>query len=462
MCNNTKELMNPLEIEDQLLITKRNECGSLDDAMKMYENRTLTTTLPDDRPLLIRLDGHCFSRFTNKFPTFENEPFSDIFTKIMIQTANSLMNDSTFKPLMAYTHSDEITLLFNGFSVFNQRSQKWLSLLASKTSSYFLGYLKHYVYNLECSNSDDNETNKYSRLDKDNFIKSMSACAPSFDARVIFFPVGNESEIVNYFIWRSQRDCFRNCVSAYASMYMSKKDLNGLNTTQKLNILQDKHNLLLTDIKLYLQHGVFIKRTLTEECIDGYNIFRKKNIFFSMKFTFGLNILELCLQKYVDNTIINNLRNSEISPNIKDYCQYDSDFEFNIIQSSPHTEKDKHTSLSSSEHDSEIDTNTDDTNDEDDTNDDLFTLQSSEDDSEMSDDDLTDTYYKTFSILPVLMIGMFYGLLIGLFIISSGVSGYIMGSSLVGKEFGLSLGVNLYVIQILSILLLIPLKSFEV
>jgi tRNA(His) 5'-end guanylyltransferase len=436
--------MNPLEIEDQLLIIKRNVCGSLDDAMKIYENRTLTTTLPDDRPLLIRLDGHCFSRFTNKFPTFENEPFSDLFTKIMIKTANSLMNDTTFKPTMAYTHSDEITLLFNGFSVFNQRSQKWLSLLASKTSSYFQLHLKYAITSLRHNILVNKDINNLT----DDLITALDSSAPSFDARVIFFPVGNESEIVNYFIWRSQRDCFRNCVSAYASMYMSKKDLNTLNTTQKLNILQDKHNLLLTDIKLYLQYGVFIKKTLTEECIDGYNIFRKKNIFFSIKFTFGLNILELCLQKYVDNTIINNLLNGEINPNIKDYCQYDSDFEFNIIQSSTHKEKDKHTSLSSSEHDSEIDTNTDDTN-MDDTNDD-------------TNDDLTYTYYKTFSILPVLMIGMFYGLLIGLFIISSGVSGYIMGSSLVGKEFGLSLGVNLYVIQILSILLLIPLKSFEV
>jgi len=291
-----------LEQEDKA-ITEQCLENSLDDRMKVYEKRELRSNLPTDRPILVRLDGNCFSKFTTSFPTSTESPFNEHFTNIMVATATSLMDDVTFRPRLAYTHSDEITLLFDEFEVFNNRTQKWMSLLSSKASAYFQLHMRSTLN--QFSDHWNDHPDKF-----DTLIRS----APAFDARVIFFPVGREIEVVNYFIWRSQRDCFKNCVSTWAEKFYPKKSLNGLTTTQRLDKLESENGVKEDDIPLYHRHGVFIKKNLVtiemeDPCKAGQliDVVRSKLVHWSMKFTFAAYLLDIFRSKYHEEEVFDQI-----------------------------------------------------------------------------------------------------------------------------------------------------------
>ena len=76
----------------------------LGDRLKEYEKRSETNISPDEH-LIIRIDGHKFSKFTKGFET----PFDDVFREAMVRTAEDL--HERFNAYTTYTQSDEITLL---------------------------------------------------------------------------------------------------------------------------------------------------------------------------------------------------------------------------------------------------------------------------------------------------------------------------------------------------------------
>jgi tRNA(His) 5'-end guanylyltransferase len=85
-------------------------CGN---KMKYYEEESKTLIkVPNDRPFLIRLNGRNFINLTQKFKNLENKLIFNVeFKNIMLLTAKDLMYE--FKCSTVYTHSDEITLIFN-------------------------------------------------------------------------------------------------------------------------------------------------------------------------------------------------------------------------------------------------------------------------------------------------------------------------------------------------------------
>ena len=84
--------------------SKPNE--KLGDRMKKYEADMDYRILPCES-FIVRLDGRSFSKFTKKF----YKPFDIVFVKAMCKTMTDLVDE--FDVQTGYTHSDEITLIFN-------------------------------------------------------------------------------------------------------------------------------------------------------------------------------------------------------------------------------------------------------------------------------------------------------------------------------------------------------------
>ena len=188
---------------------------ALGDRMKEYEHKN-ENRIKAYEPFLIRLDGNNFSKFTKGF----KQPFDDNFVFSMIQTMNDLL--TKFNARTGYTHSDEITLIFDKICTkdeydedkslvhnYNGRIEKILTLVSGYCSVRFNYYIKLYV-------NADNKSYKTQFLDK------INSDIVFFDARIIM-PHG---EFVNHMIWRSVCDCYRNCVACFARKYFSAKKLH--------------------------------------------------------------------------------------------------------------------------------------------------------------------------------------------------------------------------------------------
>ena len=159
--------------------------------------------LPRRLPVLLRLDGNSFSKFT-KHQRFE-KPFDARFEGAMEAAAKAVM-DYCSGSCVAYVQSDEITVLLRNDQTeqtdpfLANRTQKLTSLTAAYASVAF---------------------------NKELGAQGIDADAV-FDCRAFVVP---HHEVQNVFLWR-QQDAFKNCISAYA--YYGLKTLYGRKTAQKM------------------------------------------------------------------------------------------------------------------------------------------------------------------------------------------------------------------------------------
>ncbi len=150
---------------------------NLGDRMKQYEASTESRILPR-LPVIVRLDGRSFSKFTKGM----KKPFDESFRQAMIEVTKYLVEQTHAK--IGYTQSDEITLVLYtenlqaGSVLFDGRVQKIASNFASMASVKFL---------LEMQKRFPEKV-------------SVEKTLPSFDARV--FPVPSKTEAVNNLVWR--------------------------------------------------------------------------------------------------------------------------------------------------------------------------------------------------------------------------------------------------------------------
>ena len=122
------------------LSEERSTRQPLGDRMKSYE-AAYEVKLPPNTPTILRLDGHTFSKFTSHFA----RPFDQRIHDAMANTCSDLLSHFPSATL-AYTQSDEITLVFPcGVGSFNDRVQKICSLAASFTSVRFNMHLSSAV-----------------------------------------------------------------------------------------------------------------------------------------------------------------------------------------------------------------------------------------------------------------------------------------------------------------------------
>jgi tRNA(His) guanylyltransferase len=222
---------------------------SLASRMKSYEAE-LDHVLPSDRPIILRLDGHGFSRFTSHFA----RPFDERIHSAMIATSEDLL---TFFPqaTVAYTQSDEITLVFPaGVQVFNERLQKLCSLSASYCSVRFNKHLEDALQRMPEPPVTGNTDLVFGKA--------------HFDAR--FFPVPSVQEALNNLIWRCRNDAVRNAVSSFARTLYTTREMHGKKTDELIELmLQEKGVKFDEAVPKWAVEGCLIKREQYEH--EGVN-----------------------------------------------------------------------------------------------------------------------------------------------------------------------------------------------
>jgi tRNA(His) 5'-end guanylyltransferase len=235
---------------ESLLAPNADKAQSLAARMKSYESQ-FDQTLPLDKPIILRLDGHGFSRFTSHFA----RPFDERIHSAMISTCADLLY---FFPraTVAYTQSDEITLVFpEGVQSFNERVQKLCSLSASYCSVRFN---KHLVGALE----------KMPMPEVKGDVEEVLGTA-HFDAR--FFPVPSIAEALNNLIWRCRNDAVRNSVSAFARTMYSTKEMNGRKTQELINMMLEEKGVRFEEaVPKWAIEGCLLKREQYEH--EGVNL----------------------------------------------------------------------------------------------------------------------------------------------------------------------------------------------
>lgn len=199
---------------------------SLGDRMKLYE-QAARTLLPRRLPVIIRVDGKAFHTLTRGC----EKPFDHRLGNAMANTA-AIMCGEIQGAQLAYTQSDEISVLVNSYkrhnssAWFDNQVQKMVSVAAGIASAHF--------------------TMTYGKL-------------AVFDARVFVMP---ESDVCNYFVWR-QQDAVRNSIQALAQSLYSHKELHQKTQPMLQEMCFAKgHNW--NDLPVRWKRGVCVTRVAVE------------------------------------------------------------------------------------------------------------------------------------------------------------------------------------------------------
>lgn len=214
---------------------------ALGDRMKAFEAAESERRFMPGLPIVVRLDGRSFHTFTKGMP----RPYYEPMSKAMVETARYLVEVTQAN--FAYTQSDEITLVYYDVSgdstgLFSGRVQKLVSVLAGTATAKF-----NQVVMQE--------------------MPERAYLLPVFDSRA--FNVPNLSEVVNCLLFRTI-DCAKNSITMAASAYYSHKELHGVGSSQKHDMLRAKGINWARDYPAFFKDGTFLQRRsilreLTEE-----------------------------------------------------------------------------------------------------------------------------------------------------------------------------------------------------
>lgn len=206
-------------------------------------------TLDPSLPVLARLDGHTFSKFTAGL----TQPFDRRFTLAMELTTSDLMTQ--FHARLGYTQSDEITLVWVPTKTkdgqwqaydFAGRATKLATLMAGYASIRFSHHL-HLIladptYGAQVAVMAHGLAEPSPMRDAASekplaaaFVESIARA--HFDARL--FQVPSLEEAVNAVYWRNSYDCVRNVVSKASAHELGHKKTFKLNTDQKVAAMRE-------------------------------------------------------------------------------------------------------------------------------------------------------------------------------------------------------------------------------
>lgn len=247
------------------------------DRMKGYESLETDRRAMTGLPLVVRVDGRSFSKFTRGMA----RPYDTDMANLMVETAKYLVEETNAK--VGYTQSDEITLILSPFD-----------LLGSSQVRRTLRSVVHLVGSGSVTAAEAEATALLSRMDKDvlsakrgteamfagryqklvsiiaslataRFLKGALAlwperCArqlPLFDCRV--FSVPSREEAVNVLLWREQ-DASRNAVSMAAQARFSHGQLQNKSTKVMREMLAVEAGGNFEDYPARFKRGVYVRR----------------------------------------------------------------------------------------------------------------------------------------------------------------------------------------------------------
>lgn len=205
----------------------------LGDRMKEYEGVEAHARFMPLLPIIARLDGRSFSRFTRGM----RRPFDGDFTRCMIETTKYLVEHTG--ATIGYTQSDEISLAWHQTDRqseiwFAGRKQKMVSQLAAQATLAF---------------------NQQVQL----VLPEFAGRNPTFDARV--WQVPNRTEGANAILWR-EWDATKNAISMAASEHFSPKRLHGLSGKERVALLSSEKGIEFSDYPSSFRRGTFVQRKL--------------------------------------------------------------------------------------------------------------------------------------------------------------------------------------------------------
>lgn len=206
------------------------------DRMKEYEAAETSRHFMPLLPIYARIDGRCFSSFTQGMA----RPYCSILSHIMIETTKYLVEATNAK--MGYTQSDEISLVwlqdsYDSEMFFCGKVQKLCSVLASMATAKFNHLCAVSVYG-------------------DRARKML----PAFDCRVFQLP--NRVEAANAFLWR-EKDATKNAISMAARSFYSHNALHGKSSSEMQEMIFQKGQNF-NDYPPFFKRGTFVRR-ITEE-----------------------------------------------------------------------------------------------------------------------------------------------------------------------------------------------------
>lgn len=205
------------------------------DRMKRYEAAEARRALPPDLPVLVRIDGRRFSKFTRGL----RKPFDPDLSGAMRETCRILVEETGAR--VGYVQSDEISLVLErrheaDALPFSGRSQKIVSTCASLATALFIRALH--------------------RTRPDRALDGL----PSFDARA--WSVPDKTEAANAVLWRVQ-DARKNGISAACRSVARPSEMQGLSGPEMIALMRDRGVTFDTDFAeadrlgaLYLRRSV--------------------------------------------------------------------------------------------------------------------------------------------------------------------------------------------------------------
>jgi tRNA(His) guanylyltransferase len=224
--------------------------------MKQYEHVFTGQCIDVTKPFVIRLDGTGFSKFTRGL----QKPYDYNFSTVFFNTAKNLMKE--YGANLAYTHSDEISLLF--YPTMNKKGELKepmfggkLQKMVSKSSAFCT-----MIFNNELIQSFKYIQKEY---DEKTWKRMMSSTA-YFDSRIFQMP--DDHEMFSYIFSRSQVDCKRNHVFELSRKYYSIAELNKKSTGERIHMLSEK-GIDWDKEPLCFRRGTFFKRVIYKDTIRG-------------------------------------------------------------------------------------------------------------------------------------------------------------------------------------------------
>lgn len=238
------------------------------------------------KPVLIRVDGKRFSKFTKRF----EKPFDAQISSIMRRTCKALVEE--FSARIGYVQSDEITLVLLPRSdedslPFSGRIQKLVSISAAVA------------------------TREFSKCLWALYGEEFMANLPVFDARA--WEVTDQVEAMNAVLWRVF-DARKNGISVSCRSVATTKEMHGLNGAQMIMLMKDRGLVFERDISSSDRNGSLCYRELERRPVrdlsdgipspaDGFvtrsilrfdsaEVFLKMDTLERVRFIFGQDALE--------------------------------------------------------------------------------------------------------------------------------------------------------------------------
>lgn len=204
--------------------------------MKEYEDKS---RFMPGLPVVVRLDGRCFSVFTKGL----RRPYDERLSKMMVEVTRALVHES--HALVGYTQSDEITLILRSDmnTYFGARVQKIVSILAAFASVEFNRMLPER-------------------------IPEKASLKPIFDARA--FSVPSLLEASNALLWREYDARKNSCFSAARAHLPHAELLCKSSSTMESMLLQK--GIVYEDYPDFFKSGTYVRRIVVKRKLDAQEL----------------------------------------------------------------------------------------------------------------------------------------------------------------------------------------------